>query len=103
MFHVKHRSIRRRYFWRSLPNAKITEDDVQNILDINPPCQPTKRSRGGPQFLGDQFLAAGSALGERTIKIAYRFIQCASMTLAGYQNGLSCTKEFLGKSRKLPY
>ena len=87
----------------SLPNAKIAEDDVQNILDINPSCQPAERGRGGPQFLGDQFFAAGTALSDRPIKVAHCFIQRTPMALASHECGLCRTKEFLGETRKLPH
>src|ERR1700722_4302698 len=39
----------------SFPDAEIAENHIQNILDIDPACQPAQGRCRRPQFLSDQF------------------------------------------------
>src|SRR3954466_850292 len=71
LFHVKRRSSRvLRCFTENRPQqmneeillayTEVPEDRIQDVLDIDPPQQPAQRKSGGPQFLGDEFLALRS-------------------------------------------
>ena len=51
MFHVKQAR------FRLLADAELAEDDVEDVLDIDPAKQATKRGRGPPQFLCGKLLA----------------------------------------------
>ncbi len=38
-------------------DTEFAENNVQQILDIDPPCQSPQRMHRKPQLLGDQFIA----------------------------------------------
>jgi hypothetical protein len=90
-------------FWQSFANAKITENDVKNILNINPSRQPSQCRCCRPKFLGDQFFAAGSVMSKSTVQVTYRVTQRAAMPLPCHKNCLRRAEKPLGESCKLPY
>ena len=86
---------------RLLPDAEVPENDVQNILDVDPASQPPERSRREPKFLGDDVLAA--ALGERPAQRLGGLAQQHAMPLAGDQRGLAAGQHRLGVVRECVY
>ena len=66
-----------------LSYAEIPENDVQNILDIDPAGQPPERMGGQPQLLGDQLLPARAAFRQRRGRARLRCPAALAMPFAG--------------------
>ena len=56
MFHVKH-FVNRLNEGILLTDTELAEDDIENVLDINPAEQPSEGVGRGPELFGGQFLA----------------------------------------------
>ena len=52
----------------SLADAEIPENDIEHILDVNPPGKPAQVPRGEAEFLGDHVFAARLAFSQGTIQ-----------------------------------
>ena len=53
----------RKLCFQSFTDAEVAEDDVEDVLDVDPAGQPAERGGRNPQFLGDELLAALLAFG----------------------------------------
>jgi hypothetical protein len=105
MFHVKHLEVPDCWAYpQTLPgdrrsgslfaDAKIAEDDVENVLDIDASGQPAERLTGGAQLLGQQIFAAGKC--ERALQSGERILQSAAVALAGEQSRFGAGQHALG-------
>jgi hypothetical protein len=72
----------------SLPDAKIPEYRVKDILDIDPAGQPAKRPGGQPQLLGDDVFPTPGALSQRSIQSFVAGDQRLPVTCAANQSWL---------------
>ncbi len=86
----------------SFTNAKIAENDVQNIFHIDASSEPAQRRRGRAQFLGDQlFSRVGFCrLGYSAVERCDGFLKRTAMARAGDNAGFHRREIFLGKSRQ---
>jgi len=50
------------------PYAKIAENHVQNILNVNPPREPAQSPTGQPELLSNEFLSVGRMFGQCPIQ-----------------------------------
>jgi hypothetical protein len=76
-------------------DAKIPENDVKHVLDVDPTGQPAQRPAGQPQFLRHHVLADRQRLGEGAIERCERILKGVSVPRAGHQRGLGGTEELL--------
>jgi hypothetical protein len=85
-------------------NAKIAEDDIENIFDVDATGQPAKRRRGRAQFLGDQLFAIAPVCGlsQCTIKRRYGVLKGTVMARSGHDPRLGRRKIPAGKFGKIP-
>src|SRR5579883_1172592 len=67
---------------RSLPNAEVAEDDVQNVLDPDAAREPLHRARGDTDLLGDQLLCAAGSKPKGRLQGLPGLAQCHAMTFA---------------------
>ena len=81
-------------------DAEIAENDVQNVLDIDPAGQAAQRLGGKPEFLGDDILAAVLAFGQGAREGVAREFQRFSLALAAHQGRLG-SKEFGGMAGEM--
>ena len=88
---------------QSFTNAEIAENNVEDVLDIDPAGQPAERRRRRPQFLGDQLFAPGAALGQRPVQRRNGVLQRPAVTGAGHEGGF-CGREIIpGEGRERRY
>ncbi len=87
MFHVKHTGT---VVNDLFTNTEIAENDLQDVLDVHAPGQPSERRGSEAQLLGDQFLAAGVALRQRTIERSDCFLKRLTMPRPRHQ-GAFCS------------
>ena len=82
--------------WHLFADAKVAENHVQDILDIDPAGQPAKRAGGDAQLLGQQVLAAGHIAALSPLQGGQDLLQRPPVPFAGNQSGLGAAEEFLG-------
>ena len=76
----------------SFPNAKVAEDHVENILNVDPSCQPAESVRRAPKLFCKDILAPTHALRKRGIEGLLGRYQHFPMPLAANQSGLGAKK-----------
>ena len=78
---------------QSFTNAKVAEDHVEHILDVDASGQAAKRNGRRTQLFGDHLLALALVrLGERPVDGGKRFLERPPMPGAGYQRTLGRRK-----------
>jgi hypothetical protein len=96
LFHVKQPPLR----VALLADAKVAEDHVENVFDIDPTGQPTQRPPGEPQFLRHHVLTDRQRLGEGAVQGCQRILQSVAVSCAGHQRGLAGAKKLLSVGSK---
>jgi hypothetical protein len=86
----------------SLANAKIAEDDVENVFDIDSAGQPAQGSPGEPQFLRHHILARRQSLADGTVQGCEHILQRVAVPCASHQCRFAGAEELLGTSPKRP-
>ena len=119
MFHVKHCRIR----WnntgldgrsgvmdvvdvfdivaRLFPDAEIPENNIQNILDINPANKASERMCGGADLLGEKVLARRDLGRQGPAQGCQRIRQRVAVALPGDQRRLGSSQKAPGKAPEL--
>ena len=82
-------------------DAKVAENHVQDVLDIDPAGQPAERAGGDPQLLGQQILAAGHFASLRPLQGRQYLLKRAPVAFAGHQRRFGPRQETLGLAGQL--
>src|SRR5436190_12157716 len=95
VFHVKPR-----FPWLNevilLPYTKLPEDDIQNVLHVNPTEQPPQGKRRCSQLLGGQFLALADH-GDAALERIRRLLHELPLPLARNQASFARPEIILGE------
>lgn len=69
-------------------DAEVAENDVQDVLDVDPPGKPAERTGGKPQLLGQQILLGGNVRRLRPAQGGQGLLERMAVAFAGDQRGL---------------
>ena len=74
---------------KSFTDAKIAENDVENVLDVHPARDPSQKMSRSPQFLRKSVFAPSFALGNRPYQSLIRGFQESPLSFPGDERGLA--------------